>query len=90
MDLNLGNGRVLNPMLVERQGLGEVQVAELKVLHEIKDRIFDVANATPDAIPHLRVALMEIEFAMQAAWGFDKDPTKHTWQFLMPRGRANG
>lgn len=86
------NGKVdsyLNPSLILKQKLTKEDVEEIKRLHVIRLELFDymMKPEVKEDIALLRECVkgMElIEYAMQKAWKFDKDRTKHSWWYRVP------
>jgi hypothetical protein len=79
----------LNPLLILKQKLTEEDVEEIKRLHVIRLELFDYMRK-PEVVAD-KVLLHEcangmemIEFAMQKAWKFDRDRTKHSWWYRVP------
>lgn len=86
---------VLNQHLIERQGLAQCEVEEIKHLHEIKDTLFDnIRDLNPnipeelEMIRHAAVELRDIEFAMQRAWRFDENADFHSHWLYIPHCRC--
>ena len=79
-ELELDNGGILNPALVQKQHLTLEDVRVLVGLHAEKDNIMREA--------HDRIK--EIEFVMQEVWGFGQDETKHTHRFRIPYPEQRG
>ena len=83
---------VLNMALAEVQGLTQLDVDVLEILHEDKDAIFQSAamrRVRPDLCAGMGrkamvLALEEIEFAMQRKWKFTEDRAYHTWWCKLP------
>jgi hypothetical protein len=72
----------LNVDLIFKQNVLPHRVAELHRLHDEKDVLFQRAkNENP---LFLLWELKTIEYAMQRAWGFELNPVRHTWKYLMP------
>lgn len=75
----------LNPHLAVSQGIDEADIAYLAELHKTKDVILFMAQErdplTSDGAEQIKILagqLVDIELAMQSAWGFDRDPNYHT------------
>lgn len=73
-DLELPAGSILNPNLVNAQGLDLNAVQRLVWLHYQKDEIMRNAHE----------AVRGIENEMQRVWGFEVDSTKHTHRHMIP------
>lgn len=87
---------ILNPVLIERQGLVPADCAKLTKLHERKETIFQFARFTDvdtesglSSLKHVAGLLEELEFEMQETWKFDKDRNKHSWWCLLPGCECN-
>ena len=81
----------LNPVLVKQQQVHPEQIDQLYGLHEDKDNIFEYAEnwttETAKGREKLKIIashLELVEFAMQLAWGFELDRTKHSWWCELP------
>jgi len=81
---------VLNDQLLDRQGIGAVQLRELKKLHRQKYRTFQqIQNQIYLGIPSrakldaLVAKVTNIEFGLQDVWGFPRDENYHQW-FRLP------
>ena len=82
---------ILNPILVKQQDLAGKDMLNLNYLHNLKDGLFRSAEILdPEDLKELQVlrylagALEDIEFAMQAAWGFEQTNLKHSWWCQLP------
>ena len=83
---------ILNPVLVQQQKLGRKNMFALYGLHQLKDELFMCSKILLDpdnpkdleALRHLAGALENIEFAMQAVWGFEQTNLKHSWWCQLP------
>jgi len=80
---------ILNPHLVEKQGLTEDDVAELEHLHTVREKLFAaVEQLDPgfqnDSIQLYAALLESLEFDMQRVWKFPQDRSFHSWWYRMP------
>lgn len=78
------NGKVvtsLNPLLVERQGISVKGVELLKSLHRDRLAIEEEMELTGSndiiALRSLFDKWTKVQFALQKAWGFEQDKSKH-------------
>ena len=74
----------LNPALVERQNLLEVDVYNIKSLHidrlAIEDEMMDTDDK--ELLKALAKDWTNVQFLMQDAWGFARDSNYHRWWTL--------
>lgn len=82
---------MLNPRLVERQGLSEDDVQAVLGLHEELEDIFDVMKQlspdNPEELMKLRqlvIVVEQLEFDLQKAWRFEQSRDHHTWWYRAP------
>jgi len=81
---------ILNDTLVAKQGLSDEQKQKLHILYKQLDDIFEYCASTPeDSLAEIGESITEtiknIEFQLQEAWNFDKDPLKHAWWNKAPK-----
>jgi len=80
----------LNNRLIDRQGLNDTEVDNVKELHLELERFFDeVSNLNPRKISEIDAnsivdTVERIEFAMQEAWKFEPNSKMHSWWFRTP------
>ena len=72
----------LNVDLIFKQNVTPERVALLHELHDEKDILFE--RAKTENPKFLLMELCTIEYCMQRAWGFELNPVRHTWKYLMP------
>lgn len=65
----------LNIYLIEKQGLDQSQVDQIKELHCQKDELYDKIEASGD--PEILKEIEEIEYKLQDAWGFERNSMYH-------------
>ena len=87
--MNLTRGRVsLNPQLVKQQGLSQQDVDGILDLHEERLELFEKFEFAPilpkSYVQEMVLELEDLEFIMQASWGFKQDRSKHTWWCEVP------
>ena len=84
--LNTKTGGCINAVLVAKQELTIKAIDTLKALHEKKDGVFAQMRESNDSAELHRLAdeVRQIEFALQRAWGFKEDWTRHRW-FEVPK-----
>lgn len=85
-----GEAYHLNPRLIEAKNVSDENVLELIKLHNQKNVIFSEAEKLSpksfddrEKLKDMSKNIEEIEFKMQALWGFDVDATFHEW-YLFP------
>lgn len=76
-----GSQGALNPNLVAKQELSQLQVNNIIDLHKHKNRIFNEMKATSSKtlLRDLAKKVEETEFKLQAIWGFPQDENFHYW-----------
>ena len=74
----------LNPYLIEKQNLSEVDVYNIKSLHVDRLAIEDEMKDTDDKVllKTLTKDWTNIQFLLQDAWGFERDANYHRWWTL--------
>ena len=86
------NGKIdshLNTSLILKQKLNKEEIEEIKRLHVIRLELFDYMRR-PEVIKDIELlhecakGMELIEYAMQKAWKFDMDVTKHNWWYRGP------
>lgn len=77
----------LNKMLVAKQDLTNKDIANIKKLHKKKNKLFTMVKYwmkknDVSKIVQSGLTIRKIEFEMQSAWHFDKNPKMHShWIF---------
>ena len=81
-----GSQHSLNPRLVAKQELNQLQVDNIIDLHKHKDQILSqMKTATQKkTLRELAQKITNIEFNLQALWGFSQDENFHYW-FEVPQ-----
>lgn len=81
-----GDVTYINGRLVERQGITDEGLGVIKELHKLKIDIFQQARKASDVaeIRRLAAEYEQLEFRLQAAWGFSVNVDYHRW-FDFPR-----
>jgi hypothetical protein len=82
---------MLNPKMIERQGIGEDEIQTIIDLHNERLHLFHrlkkVDPETAEGRAELREGvktLEKIEYGMQEAWGFPQSRAHHTWWYEIP------
>ena len=82
---------MLNPLLIEQQGLTDKEVKDLEAYHEYREALFESMEkrdpSDTDDLAELRWSVGELErleFAMQRGWRFEEDASMHSWWFRAP------
>lgn len=75
---------MLNPVMVEKQGLSRKEQLKIIVLHEEKNRLIgEMRDATDnEKIRELADRITEVEYSLQKSWGFQLDANYHRWYDL--------
>lgn len=81
--------KMINPYLIDKQGICQDSVNALESLHQIRENIFDNLEnmSTDDIVLHREemVHLIEsMEYKMQELWQFDQTDSMHTWWYRNP------
>ncbi len=79
----MANNHFINTKMLRDQKCSVVDILNLHELHDQKDDIFERAKAGENMGVLLR-ELRKVEFAMQDAWHYERDETKHSWKYLIP------
>lgn len=76
-----GSQGALNPNLVSKQGLSQLQVNNIIDLHKHKKNIFNEMEKTSSKkqLKDLAKKVEDIEFQLQFLWGFPQDENFHYW-----------
>jgi hypothetical protein len=76
-----GQRGMLNPHLVERQGVAERDIEALRATHVTRKRIFADMQAAESTEALLRLAreFDALEYQQQRLWGFPLDRNHHQW-----------
>ncbi len=81
----------LNPELIARQGLTDLEVGELEILHHEREQLFARMESLDPTKEYDRVILRQsvdeleqLEFSMQRAWRFDETRSMHSWWYRAP------
>ena len=72
----------LNHILVEKQNLNDEQVEALKLSHELKYRLLNIAKENikdPYKLKMLSGIVDALESEQQKLWNFEVDPNYHQW-----------
>lgn len=76
---------ILNPHLTEKQELSSKDIDTLMELHNEMQVLKDTPLSEIDDIPEYVAQVENLEYDMQEAWKFSKDPTHHTHWFTDPK-----
>jgi hypothetical protein len=87
--MNLTRGTVsLNPQLVENQNLTQADVDGILDLHDERIELFEkfeFASILPKSfVQEMVLELEDLEYIMQASWGFKQNRNMHTWWNRVP------
>jgi len=76
----------LNPFFVLTQNLEKDNLDKITKLHnELHDLFKEIEECTePKEYPNYIQKVETIEYALQEAWKFDRDATKHSWWYKIP------
>jgi hypothetical protein len=77
---------MINLILAKERNISEHNIRKIEVAHEAIDALFSTPlhNPTKEDIERLNTMLEGLEFYLQYLWGFDLDPTYHTYKWKHP------
>ena len=85
------NKPLLNPDVVEQQGIDMVTQSQIQSLHVIREAMFYAAEHLDPEIPKELAVLQALvqdlrglEYNMQRLWGFKRQQSMHSWWYQMP------
>jgi len=79
--MNSAKAAGLNPRLVIKQGIGQLEISKLSVLHDVAEKLKSDRGSTDVDVEYMAKLghdMQEVEFMMQEQWGFEKDYRHHT------------
>lgn len=78
--------KLINIELAKKQKLTTQEIEGLKLLYEELSSIFLKAEqATEKELMILSMQLEELEYKLQEAWKFEKNPNKHSYWYKIPQ-----
>jgi hypothetical protein len=79
--VGLGANMAINMRLAKEQGLSESDIHFIELIHKTLVEYIDF-NCTMPFRQETFDTIENLEYLLQNAWGFDEDPSKHTWTKL--------